>query len=183
MKTMKLNDEDQATSPNISLLISGLRSGTRRSTENPMQHADMDAPSYIHVGGVARTSLDLSYLQDAGPCPSQSSTSHRQPRLLKYWTYMEPYGHFPTPLERPNSQIRLLKLESSTPIHGLAVSLTTYDFETAPDYLAISYTWGGDAEVQDMQIDGRTCAVRPKCHLALSQAKRHYPREMFWIDM
>lgn len=96
---------------------------------------------------------------------------------------MEPFEFFPVPLERPNTQIRLRQIDRDGADHGLSVRLTTHNFEDAPPFFAISYTWGEDSEVQDIWIDGKICAIRKNCHFALGQARLHHPGDLFWIDM
>ncbi|KAK4503267.1 hypothetical protein PRZ48_006695 [Zasmidium cellare] len=87
------------------------------------------------------------------------------------------------PLSRPDSQIRLLYLHDGNEDDEIHVDVTVHDLDQAPEYNAISYTWGSvDDGEETVFIDGEPIQVWKNCHYALWQARIHHPNEYVWID-
>jgi hypothetical protein len=67
------------------------------------------------------------------------------------------YKHQPLGVEK--HQIRLLKRCGSSG-HTMGYRLTTFDFESAPKYVALSYTWGDKRPTGFISIDGKEFEIR-----------------------
>ncbi|KAK4574749.1 hypothetical protein LTR86_001590 [Recurvomyces mirabilis] len=85
------------------------------------------------------------------------------------------------PLTNPTKEIRLLRLNSNND-GDLAVSVETHSLSNAPDFHAISYTWGDSGNEKRVLVSGHQLQVRHNCHYALWQARLHYPGSLVWID-
>ncbi|KAK5745156.1 hypothetical protein LTR17_001608 [Elasticomyces elasticus] len=87
------------------------------------------------------------------------------------------------PLTDPSKQIRLLKLE---PVRGgadeIRISLSSWDLAEAPEYVAISYTWGSDKSTHRICINDGGFCVRKNCSLALQECQRNEVTAHIWID-
>ena len=64
----------------------------------------------------------------------------------------ELYKH--QPLDSEKHQIRLLKLRNSSE-DTVDYRLITFDFESAPSYVALSYTWGDERPTGFVSIDSK----------------------------
>ena len=85
-------------------------------------------------------------------------------------------------LNNANAQLRLLSIEPGEWSAPLKATLFTFDRSTAPQYAAISYTWGDPTPVQPISINGTAYDVRFNCYYALVQARYHKKRSHLWID-
>ncbi|KAJ2978590.1 hypothetical protein NUW58_g2383 [Xylaria curta] len=87
------------------------------------------------------------------------------------------------PLEDATSQLRLLRLGPSSDADTLvSVSVQVVEFDEAPKYLAISYTWGDPEPERQVYVDGKIMNVRQNCFYALWQAQQRRPCSYVWID-
>ncbi|GIZ37407.1 hypothetical protein CKM354_000085300 [Cercospora kikuchii] len=87
-----------------------------------------------------------------------------------------------TPLQDARSQIRLLKWRADSDpagVHDLQTSV--WDLDTAPAYIAISYTWGPTVN-RPIVIDGISTSVRHNAYYALWQIRQLQPHCFVWID-
>ncbi|KAF1830797.1 HET-domain-containing protein [Decorospora gaudefroyi] len=94
------------------------------------------------------------------------------------------------PLDTTKQQIRLLKLHRLPPtfaalLHTDAVhcEIETFDIDTAPAYIALSYTWGDPAYSRIIYLDNRPFRVRTNlfdflCAFRSDNANIYY----LWID-
>jgi hypothetical protein len=88
----------------------------------------------------------------------------------------ESYKH--QPLDPKKHQIRLLKLRNSSE-HTMDYCLTTFDFEFAPSFVALSYTWGDERPTGSVSIDGKKLEIR----INLLNFLRTYQTDNYlWID-
>ena len=85
-------------------------------------------------------------------------------------------------LEDANAQIRLLRFAPSTNQSHLSFEVSCWSVEQAPQYYAISYTWGDDDLLPGLFIDDKILYVRQNCHHALWQVTLHYPETFIWVD-
>lgn len=97
-------------------------------------------------------------------------------------------------LERPDQQIRLLKLLPGENDDNIRCQLKVVDIFTSDTshgdspsrpvdpYCAVSYTWGSESQPQQIWIDGRHLTVRRNCWYALQQARHLVPELPIWID-
>lgn len=87
------------------------------------------------------------------------------------------------PLERPDAQIRLLRI---LPGQNDKFELTVHDFDpkysSVPEYIAISYTWGDKEPTQPITVNGHVVQVRLHCWQALSRLRSHHNTVIVWID-
>lgn len=57
------------------------------------------------------------------------------------------------------------------------------DVANAPEYIAISYTWGAPQPLSQNLVDGRTFLVRQNCLCALLQARlQGSADDLLWLD-
>ncbi|SMR57277.1 unnamed protein product [Zymoseptoria tritici ST99CH_1E4] len=85
------------------------------------------------------------------------------------------------PLRDSETQIRLIRLKPGRQDDNIELELSRWEFENAPEYHAISYTWGADVR-RIIFINGLAHWVRHNCHYALMQARLHYPETYIWLD-
>jgi hypothetical protein len=87
-------------------------------------------------------------------------------------------------LESPYKQIRLLRFVQAGPTDAdnVSIQFSTLTDGEAPEYKAISYTWGDETDIRTIQISGKCFTVRRNCHYALWQTWLHYPNDCVWID-
>lgn len=92
------------------------------------------------------------------------------------------------PLEFAAKEIRLVDIIRKTS-QLLEVRLSTHEIIDAPEYNAISYTWGDgeNTSMTDIIVNGQKMQVTENCRYALEQACTHYYRRSpyliyFWID-
>lgn len=88
-------------------------------------------------------------------------------------TFEQEYQHEPLP--DASSCIRLL---TTRPYDGdgpytLDCELTTWRIDEAPEFYAISYSWGDPAKTARLRVDGRHMGVTQNCAIALCQANLH----------
>lgn len=86
-------------------------------------------------------------------------------------------------LPDPRTYIRLLEIVSVDETRAIQVhcKLTTWAKRSAPEYTAISYTWGDASLVVDILINGNRMEVRRNCEDVLRQPCR-IKGGYFWID-
>jgi hypothetical protein len=89
------------------------------------------------------------------------------------------------PLQDPKRQIGLLyvpRRRDNDHDDRISCSISTYDFDKAPYYGAISYTWGAPATQKSIFIDGKAHYVQPNAYEALRQARLYGKHRYLWID-
>lgn len=96
------------------------------------------------------------------------------------------FQHYPLP--DPKTHIRLLKVLSMVQTRAIPVhcELTTFPITEAPPYRAISYTWGDEAPLASILVNGQQMDVRLNCEYALRQTSQHTGDGIgdfhLWID-
>ncbi|CAK1367803.1 unnamed protein product [Cercospora beticola] len=85
-------------------------------------------------------------------------------------------------LRDPDRQFRLLWLHAGEDDDTLKLDMRIFDQSDAPEYFAISYTWGSQDPLREVFIDGASRLVRPNCRDALWQARFHHGASWVWID-
>lgn len=92
---------------------------------------------------------------------------------------VDSYTH--TPLEDASCQIRLLRIHpgDGDEIH---CTIAAYDVASAPEYSAVSYTWGPRENPKTIWIDSKPFKVTQNCHCALWQARLHFPYWQAQLD-
>jgi hypothetical protein len=85
-----------------------------------------------------------------------------------------------TPLRDSTSEIRLLKL---TELGGVVICrMITWPLRFAPDYYALSYTWGKAALSTEIVVNDEQMTVRRNCEYALRQIFKSKPNCLLWVD-
>lgn len=88
-----------------------------------------------------------------------------------------------TPLADLESQIRLLRLQPGADEDGIACDMQVYGVAEAPEYRAISYTWGDELPLAQIRVNGEAMMVRANCAYVLWQAQLHSDEDaLIWID-
>ena len=85
-------------------------------------------------------------------------------------------------LADPHKQIRLLRLLPGTGEDVLELEMEHYYLDEAPEYDAISYTWGDASFHRIVKINDSELEVRYNCCYALWQARIHNTTRWLWID-
>jgi hypothetical protein len=83
-------------------------------------------------------------------------------------------------LDTTKKQIRLLRLQSKARhANLLQYELRTFDLETAPNYQALSYTWGPESPTYPIRVNNRKHHVRANLYAFL---KGVAIKDYMWID-
>lgn len=69
--------------------------------------------------------------------------------------------------------MRLLRVHARTPDTGIVDDQAAYNVNSAPNYHAISCTWGPKLPVRDIVVNEHVLQVQAACHSALWQAWLH----------
>lgn len=86
------------------------------------------------------------------------------------------------PLQDPARHIRLLKILPEVYPGVQSVSMVAVPLSEAPNYAAISYTWGEPPADEPIDVDGRRMFVGKNCRHVLWQLQYHDLFEYYWID-
>ncbi|KAL9624033.1 MAG: hypothetical protein Q9160_001786 [Pyrenula sp. 1 TL-2023] len=86
------------------------------------------------------------------------------------------------PLSEPAHQLRLLQVNFDKWSGDLDCTLSTWQKTEAPEYIAISYTWGDPAATTSLALNGKRKQVRQNCSYALRQLWSHHRSHYCWID-
>lgn len=88
------------------------------------------------------------------------------------------------PLADPKTYLRLVRVLSVDPTRRFQVhcELSTWPFDEAPQFSAISYTWGEPTPVSTILVNGRRLDVGPNCEYVLKQTSSHVKEGYLWID-
>ena len=86
------------------------------------------------------------------------------------------------PLLSPNSQIRLLDLQYGDSTALVECSLYVVDLSTAPQYDALSYTWGDPNITRPIKVNGEDFQVTENLEAFLRQRQRERNQRPLWVD-
>jgi len=84
-------------------------------------------------------------------------------------------------LDKPNN-IRLLDLQSGSPLDQVSVSLLKTTIDSAPEYEAVSYTWGDTLQKCVVNVDGQDLEVFGNSYEALTELRYPDQNRIIWID-
>jgi hypothetical protein len=103
---------------------------------------------------------------------SANGNAGSQPQLYDY-----------EPLDLAKQQIRLITLKPGNPGSTIQCDLEIFDVDSAPQYLALSYTWGPPSPTAHILINGKPFEIRQNLHSFLRAYRndannKHY----IWID-
>ena len=84
-------------------------------------------------------------------------------------------------LNNDGSQFRLLKVADG-PINGPHFNLRIFHCADAPEYKALSYTWGSKLDPKTIHVNGRPFVVRQNLHAFLEVCRTLDDRPWIWID-
>ena len=89
-----------------------------------------------------------------------------------------------TPLKNPASQIRLLEVfgDANDSSHQTKCLLTTWHVDSAPEYHAISYTWGPKEPTESIILNDASMTIRKNCADVLRQLLYFKSSRYYWID-
>ena len=85
------------------------------------------------------------------------------------------------PLADPAIDIRLLQILPGSDNADIQLKISVWPLNDAPNYRAISYTWGAKGQ-SIVFIDSCIFPVTRNCRYTLWQARLHYPSDYVWID-
>jgi hypothetical protein len=87
------------------------------------------------------------------------------------------------PLDLTKQQIRLITLKPGSADAPVQCGLETFDIDSRPPYLALSYTWGPPSPTACILIDGKHFEVRQNLYDFLVAFRNdEYNKEYIWID-
>ena len=78
------------------------------------------------------------------------------------------------------SEIRLIKVHAGGKKIGMR--LEHYDLEDAPDYSALSYTWGDASRTREILINRKPMTVRLNLYQFLEVFQAKHQNEWLWVD-
>ena len=84
-------------------------------------------------------------------------------------------------LDPASTAIRLLELTDDGSI-DIACKFHLYRLEEAPEYSAVSYTWGSTKDPMKVVVNGCLISVRRNLWQFLRRAKETQDRKVIWID-
>lgn len=88
-----------------------------------------------------------------------------------------------SPLEDAAAQIRLLKICSfDNATEKVELRITSHFIIDAPEFVAISYTWGSSSNLSSVLLNDSWIEVRENCHNALLQCRQQNIKQHIWID-
>ena len=88
-----------------------------------------------------------------------------------------------TPLNLQEKEIRLVKLEHSTPSSPIKCTLRSYTFNNeCPAYIALSYTWGPSQRHADLELNNHVVPIGRNLWTFLAQMRSQHLYMTFWID-
>lgn len=89
------------------------------------------------------------------------------------------YSHF----EDAAAQIRLLRICSfDNATEKVELRMTSHFIKDAPEFVAISYTWGSPSNLSSVLLNDSRIEVRENCHNALLQCRQQNIKQHIWID-
>jgi hypothetical protein len=95
----------------------------------------------------------------------------------------EPLPYEYQPLNSSKKQIRLIKLSPQHDDGIIHCDLETYDFEDAPEYVALSYTWGPSKPLFNVYVENQSIQVRENLFQFLQQYQKQGEQARYmWID-
>lgn len=86
-------------------------------------------------------------------------------------------------LEDATAQIRLLRICSfDNATEKVELRITSHFIQDAPEFVAISYTWGSPSNLSSVLLNDSRIEVRENCHNALLQCRQQNIKQHIWID-
>src|ERR1700761_3916648 len=85
-------------------------------------------------------------------------------------------------LRRPDSNIRLLKLNPGSRISGLEATLKSHSFLERPQYKALSYAWEDTNKTKPITINGKKMMIDGNLWNALYYLRDSGQSQTFWIN-
>lgn len=102
------------------------------------------------------------------------------PADVVYGDEMSPFRH--TPLPDAEEYIRLVSIDSPPSATTVQCRLSTWPLRTAPQFHAISYTWGRTDRNESIELNGTRMLVRGNCADVLRQLCHLRTALYYWID-
>jgi hypothetical protein len=95
----------------------------------------------------------------------------------------EPLPYEYQSLNSSKKQIRLIRLSPQHDDGIIHCDLETYDFEDAPEYVALSYTWGPSKPLFNVYVENQSIQVRENLFQFLQQYQKQGEQARYmWID-
>ncbi|KAL6915385.1 hypothetical protein FSST1_006880 [Fusarium sambucinum] len=77
-------------------------------------------------------------------------------------------------VSKPSKQIRLIEVKAQQPNAPLELNLSIHTLKEAPDFYAVSYTWGSGVLSETLLTNGSPMMVTENCYYAISQIHAHF---------
>lgn len=95
---------------------------------------------------------------------------------------LEGGARFSTGNARPPPKFRLIQLKSGKASESVQIELNMYGLLDAPDYDALSYTWGNPEKLHQIFCNGLPMRVNENVHTALERLRFPDGPRNIWID-
>jgi hypothetical protein len=93
------------------------------------------------------------------------------------------FSYAEAPKLGPNTQIRLLKIQSKLPLLSVTAELVSYDMEMNPSYHAVSYAWAhGPQDDRTIILNGMRLMIKGNVYDILQHCSSFYKQQVIWID-
>lgn len=83
---------------------------------------------------------------------------------------------------REKDEIRLLGLQPGSALKPISCTLRHVKLSDNPEYEALSYVWGTEADSKDISIDRYVRSIRHNLWLALKHLRKRGVSRVMWID-
>jgi hypothetical protein len=83
-------------------------------------------------------------------------------------------------LEDPQTEIRLIKIHTQG--KSISIRLEHFDLDNAPDYSALSYTWGNATPTREITVNRRQMSIRQNLYKFLRVFQAKHLHEWLWVD-
>jgi hypothetical protein len=80
------------------------------------------------------------------------------------------------------NEIRLLTLQPGSKRDIIQCTICHGNLRESPKYEAVSYMWGSEHFLKQMEIDGRICSVRNNLWTALWHLRLRHKQRILWVD-
>jgi hypothetical protein len=90
--------------------------------------------------------------------------------------------YFYQPLPDAGTHIRLLRILEARKGRTVRCEVSVWPRHKAPDYTAVSYTWGDPNSITPIVLDETQKLVRTNCEYVLRQAFNYKSRRYYWVD-
>jgi hypothetical protein len=86
------------------------------------------------------------------------------------------------PIDQLSRSIRLLRLTEDASSSTIECELTSFQLNSAPPYIAISYAWGSSRRTKAIRVRDNLVAVRENLWHFLDHKRHIEKKDYYWVD-